>query len=45
MHCGLSEMKYGCKIILPAVQDYYLYPIIGHTRGAVNPLRPLLGTH
>ena len=45
MFCGLNEMKCGFKSLLQAVQAYYLYPIIGHTRGAVNPLRPFLGTH
>lgn len=45
MLCGLGEMKCGCKSILPAGQAYYLYPIIGHTRGAVSPLMLLLGTH
>jgi hypothetical protein len=37
MLCGLSEMKCGFKILLPAVQTYYFYPIIGHTFGTVNP--------
>jgi hypothetical protein len=45
MLCGFSEMKCGFKNLLSALHTYFLHPIIGNTRGAVNPLTPLLGTH